>query len=103
MIKAVSWDGDALVLLDQTLIPVEERYIRYQESESIIDAIKRLVVRGAPAIGVAGAFAVVIAMDEAETKAWSSLELEKRIDEIRDARPTAVNLAWAVERVRKFV
>ena len=103
IIKAVNWDGDALILLDQTLIPIEERYIRYQESEGIIDAIKRLVVRGAPAIGVAGAFAVVVAMDEARAKAWSSAELEKRIDEIRDARPTAVNLAWAVERVRKFV
>lgn len=101
--KAVSWIDDALVLLDQTLIPVEETYRSYRDVESIIDAIKRLVVRGAPAIGVAGAFGVVIAMDEAKSKGVSGQALEKMIDQLRDARPTAVNLAWAVERVRKLV
>lgn len=102
-IKAVDWIDDALVLLDQTLIPIEEKYNSYRDVDSIIDAIKRLVVRGAPAIGVAGAFGVVVAMDEAKAKGLDANALEVRIDEIRDARPTAVNLAWAVERVRKFV
>lgn len=102
-IKAVEWVDEALVLLDQTLIPIEENYRSYRDVDAIIDAIKRLVVRGAPAIGVAGAFAVVIAMDEAKAKGLDGEALERRIDEIRDARPTAVNLAWAVERVRKFV
>lgn len=102
-IKAVDWVDDALVLLDQTLIPVEESYHSYRDVAGIIDAIKRLVVRGAPAIGVAGAFGVVVAMDEAKEKGLSPAELENSIDAIRDARPTAVNLAWAVERVRKFV
>lgn len=102
-IKAVEWVDNTLVLLDQTLIPVEETYRSYREVPAIIDAIQRLVVRGAPAIGVAGAFAVVLAMDEAESKGQCVEELEKDIDAIRDARPTAVNLAWAVERVRKFV
>lgn len=101
--KAVDWLDDSLVLLDQTLIPVEEKYRSYKDVDSIIDAIKRLVVRGAPAIGVAGAFGVVVAMDEARAKGLDAAALERRIDEIRDARPTAVNLAWAVERVRKFV
>ena len=102
-IKAVDWVDDALVLLDQTLIPVEESYNSYRDVAGIIDAIKRLVVRGAPAIGVAGAFGVVVAMDEAKAKGEGPAELERAIDAIRDARPTAVNLAWAVERVRKFV
>jgi methylthioribose-1-phosphate isomerase len=102
-IKAVDWVDDALVLLDQTLIPVEERYRSYTDVDAIIDAIKRLVVRGAPAIGVAGAFGVVVAMDEAKRNGSDAAALERRIDEIRDARPTAVNLAWAVERVRTFV
>jgi methylthioribose-1-phosphate isomerase len=102
-IKAVDWVDDALVLLDQTLIPVEETYRSYKEVDAIIDAIKRLVVRGAPAIGVAGAFGVVVAMDEATRNGLDANALERRIDEIRDARPTAVNLAWAVERVRTFV
>lgn len=63
-IKAVEWVDGKLVLLDQTLIPVEEKYLHFSDVDSIIDAIKRLVVRGAPAIGVAGAYAVVIALDQ---------------------------------------
>jgi methylthioribose-1-phosphate isomerase len=77
--------------------------LHLSDVDSIIDAIKRLAVRGAPAIGVAGAYAVVVALDEAERVKAGSEKLEQMIDSIRDARPTAVNLAWAVERVRKFV
>ncbi len=102
-IKAVEWVDGKLVLLDQTLIPIEEKYLHLSDVDSIIDAIKRLAVRGAPAIGVAGAYAVVVALDEAERVKAGSEKLEQMIDAIRDARPTAVNLAWAVERVRKFV
>ena len=102
-IKAVDWIDEKLVLLDQTLIPLEEKYHSYQEVSAIIEAIKRLVVRGAPAIGVAGAYAVVTAMDQAKRENLNSNELENLIDAIRDARPTAVNLSWAVERVRKFL
>ena len=102
-IKAVEWVDGKLVLLDQTLIPIEEKYLHLSDVDSIIDAIKRLAVRGAPAIGVAGAYAVVIALDEAERVKAGSEKLKQMIDAIRDARPTAVNLAWAVERVRKFV
>jgi methylthioribose-1-phosphate isomerase len=101
--QAVQWKNDALVLLDQTLIPIDEIYREYQSVEEIVDAIKRLVVRGAPAIGVAGAFAVVVAMDQAKAKGLDQDELENLVDQIRDARPTAVNLAWAVERVRRFI
>lgn len=102
-IKAVEWVDGKLVLLDQTLIPIEENYLHLSDVDSIIDAIKRLAVRGAPAIGVAGAYAVVVALDEAERAKFGNEKLEQMIDAIRDARPTAVNLAWAVERVRKFV
>lgn len=102
-IRAVDWADDAVVLLDQTLIPIEETYRSYKDVEGLIDAIKRLVVRGAPAIGVAGAFGVVVAMDEAKAKGLDSRTRDEMIDAIRDARPTAVNLAWAVERVRRFV
>lgn len=102
-IKAVEWVDGKLVLLDQTLIPIEEKYLHLSDVDSIIDAIKRLAVRGAPAIGVAGAYAVVVALDEVERVKAGSEKLEQMIDAIRDARPTAVNLAWAVERVRNFV
>ena len=101
--KVVDWSDGQLVLLDQTLLPHEEKYNRYSDAASLVDAIQRLVVRGAPAIGVAGAFGVVVAMDEAERLGFGEEGLQSLIDSIRDARPTAVNLAWAVERVRKFV
>jgi methylthioribose-1-phosphate isomerase len=102
-IKAVDWIDEKLVLLDQTLIPLEEKYHSYQEVNQIIEAIKKLVVRGAPAIGVAGAYAVVTAMDQAKRESLTSDQLEDLIDAIGNARPTAVNLSWAVERVRKFL
>ncbi len=56
--KAVDWNGSNLVLIDQTLLPGEERYHAYSDAASIVDAIQCLVVRGGPAIGVAGAFGV---------------------------------------------
>lgn len=102
-IKALDWDGGRLVLLDQTLLPNEERYHAYSDVASIVDAIQRLVVRGAPAIGISGALAVVVAMDESERRGLSAQAREDLINSIREARPTAVNLAWAVDRVRKFV
>ena len=102
-IKAIEWRDNKVILLDQTLIPVSEEYVAFDSIEPLIIAIQRLVVRGAPALGVTGAFGVVVAMDEAERKNWSPAELEKAIDDLRDARPTAVNLAWAVEKIRTLV
>ena len=100
--KAIAWESESLILLDQTLLPVTEEYIAFNEVADLIDAIQRLVVRGAPALGVAGAYGVVIAMDEAGRKSWTPDQLETALDQLRDARPTAVNLAWAVEKIRKL-
>jgi len=85
VIPTVAWAGDAIEILDQTLLPAEERVLRVTTADELIAAIQRLAVRGAPAIGVAGAFGVVLDPDAAER--------------IASARPTAVNLRWAVERV----
>jgi len=101
--KAIEWRNNQVVLLDQTLIPVTEEYVAFDSVGPLIIAIQRLVVRGAPALGVTGAFGVVIAMDEAARNNWTSGQLEKAIDDLRDARPTAVNLAWAVEKIRTLV
>ncbi|WP_084531046.1 S-methyl-5-thioribose-1-phosphate isomerase [Nocardia miyunensis] len=93
--SSISWDGDALVLTDQRALPGELKLLRLTTVDQVIDAIATLAVRGAPAIGVAGAFGVAIAAfahpgDEAAVAA----EAER----IAAARPTAVNLAWAVRR-----
>jgi methylthioribose-1-phosphate isomerase len=101
--KAIEWNDNKIVLLDQTALPVTETYISYDSVAALIVAIQKLVVRGAPALGVTGAFGVVLAMDEALREKLSAEQLEKNIDSLRDARPTAVNLAWAVEKVRQQV
>jgi methylthioribose-1-phosphate isomerase len=85
VIPTLNWTGDALEVLDQTRLPDEEVVLRLTTADEVIDAIRRLAVRGAPALGVAGAFGVVLEPEAAER--------------IACARPTAVNLRWAVERV----
>ena len=100
---AIEWKENKIVLLDQTALPITENYIAYDEIAELIVAIQRLVVRGAPALGVTGAYGVVLAVDEAARKGLTTAQLEKNIDALRDARPTAVNLAWAVEKIRPYV
>ena len=101
--KAIDWRDNKIILLDQTLIPASEEYVAYDCVEPLIEAIRRLVVRGAPALGVAGAFGVVIVLDEAHRKNWSDDQREKALDALGNARPTAVNLGWAVEKIRKLI
>jgi methylthioribose-1-phosphate isomerase len=100
---AVRWDDDGLVLLDQTRLPVETVLLRISECRELVDAIARLAVRGAPALGVVGAYGVVVAMDEAEHRGWTVAQRDAAIDAIRDARPTEVNLGWGVDQVRPLV
>jgi methylthioribose-1-phosphate isomerase len=87
----IAWREDALELLDQTLLPGEEHVLRCTTPEDVADAIRRLAVRGAPAIGIAAAYGVVLGGRD-------------RIDEVcallAATRPTAVNLHWALERMR---
>jgi methylthioribose-1-phosphate isomerase len=90
-------------LLDQTRLPAEEVVLACQTVDELIDAIQRLVVRGAPALGAAGALGVALALREAERKNWSASELADAVKRIREARPTAVNLAWGVDRVKPFI
>ena len=94
---------DALLLLDQTLLPLEEKYLELRQIKDIWEAIKSLRVRGAPAIGVAAGFAMYVA-----AKQSNALSSEDLLDDLRDAkdylatsRPTAVNLFWALERMYK--
>ncbi len=91
MRAAVAWTGDAVEIIDQTLLPGEERMLRLTTPEQVVDAIRRLAVRGAPAIGICGAFGVVVAANAGRREEGAAM--------IRAARPTAVNLAWAVDRV----
>ena len=94
--RTVDWVDGALVLIDQTRLPHVEEHVRIGRPDELVDAIKRLVVRGAPALGVAGGYGVVLAAlaHGPDTDAATAA-----IVAIRDARPTAVNLARGVDRV----
>lgn len=103
MVLAVQWcDGKqpCLRLIDQRALPMQERYLDVATVDVLVEAIHTLAVRGAPALGAAGALGVVVAMNEAERNGWDNSRLNAEVDRIRDARPTAVNLAWGVAKVR---
>ena len=90
------------MILDQTLLPTSEKYLALSTVDEVIDAIQRLAVRGAPALGVAGAYGVVVALDQGVRENWSEERESEEIDRIRIARPTAVNLAWGVGQVESL-
>lgn len=102
-IQAIEWDGDAIVLLDQTRLPGEATSLRCPDVDSLVDAVRRLVVRGAPALGAVGAYGVALALVQGEREGWHADRLAAEVDRVRDARPTAVNLAWGVDRVRPLM
>lgn len=102
-IRAIEWRDEPVPhirLLDQTALPARETYLQITTVDDLVDAIRTLAVRGAPALGAAGALGVVVALDQAAHEGWTESQLGAQIDRIRDARPTAVNLAWGVDRVR---
>ncbi|MGI9051351.1 MAG: S-methyl-5-thioribose-1-phosphate isomerase [Ilumatobacteraceae bacterium] len=97
--RTIEWRGDHAVLVDQTVLPEEVAFLEVRDVDTMIDAIRRLAVRGAPAIGVAGAFAVALAAQQAERDGLGPDHVRAEAERVRGARPTAVNLAWAVDRV----
>ncbi len=91
--RALRWHGDSLELLDQRKLPHEEVWISHGDSGSVAGAIRDLVVRGAPAIGVAAAYGVALAARHGE-------DLDSAFAVLKASRPTAVNLFWALDRMR---
>ena len=103
MITPVRFEGSRLMLLDQTRLPVEEVERPCASWEEVAEAIRSLVVRGAPAIGVAAAFGVALAARRSRADHWEGLlaDLEEAIKGLGATRPTAVNLFWALTRMRR--
>ena len=89
--RCIDWADSAVVLIDQTALPDEERWLRLTDPDALVDAIRRLAVRGAPALGAAGALGVALA-------AHGGIDVEAAAARLRAARPTAVNLARGVDR-----
>jgi methylthioribose-1-phosphate isomerase len=101
LLLTVAWENDSVVLIDQTKLPGKLVYVRCKVYTEVADAIKNLVVRGAPAIGVTAAFGLALAARTSKARQLSGLmtDLETAFKVLRATRPTAVNLFWALERI----
>jgi len=99
----LEWRNNELIILDQTRLPQEEVYMETTDYREVAESIKRLAIRGAPAIGVAAAYGVALGAlrIRAKTKAEFLSELKKAIQTLWDSRPTARNLSWAIERMER--
>lgn len=97
----IYWDGDAVAMIDQRILPQREKVVRFTTAQQVVKAIKNMTIRGAPAVGVAGAMALVLGARGIET---TDPEVFKRrfakvCQQVKNARPTGNNLSWAVERI----
>ncbi len=99
----VIWHNDAVSLIDQTRLPNEYTFVEIHRSEDMAQAIKTMIVRGAPAIGVAAAYGIYLGAREIETSDRHEFlqHLDKVAQLLRSTRPTAVNLFWAISRMMK--
>ncbi len=104
-VRPIRWTGDALELLDQRKLPFIVEYVCCETSDEVAEAIHALTVRGAPAIGIAAAWGVVLAARgvQAASGAEAAAALEPAMQRLNAARPTAVNLAWALARMRRVL
>lgn len=105
MIKTVEWTSEGVRMLDQRILPNEEKYLILRSYEEVADAIKKMVVRGAPAIGVSAAMGLALGASQSVGTSVADLEFDfKFMCEVMAAtRPTAVNLFWAIERMRSVI
>jgi methylthioribose-1-phosphate isomerase len=98
--RTIDWRSDEVVILDQTALPFEERLLHLRTVDELVDAIRRLAVRGAMALGVAGALGIALAACRADESGVDlQAEVEAAATRLAKARPTAVNLSWGAERV----
>ena len=103
MLPTIEWTDDAIVMIDQRKLPVEELYVRCRSVQEVAKAIKTMVIRGAPAIGVAAAMGLAMAVRQSKVAGTQKLAVEfyRACDMMAATRPTAVNLFWAIERMKR--
>src|ERR687897_389626 len=103
MLPTIEWKGDHVVMIDQRKLPSAELYVTCKTAPEMAKAIKTMVIRGAPAIGVAAAMGIALGMKRSKatgTKQYAT-EFQKICDLMASTRPTAVNLFWAIERMKR--
>lgn len=104
-ISTISWKNNCVRIIDQTKLPLRLEYIDCHNAQCVWEAIKALKVRGAPAIGIAGAFGVVLGLNEIKADDYAEFKegVDRVIDYLASSRPTAVNLFWALKRMQDIV
>src|SRR5271154_1511394 len=103
MIQTLEWTDEGVRFIDQTKLPTEEVYVTCKTHEEVADVIRNMVVRGAPAIGVAAAMGIALGINNSKAESAGDLkrDLDKICDIIGKTRPTAVNLFWAIRRMQE--
>ncbi len=102
MVPTVRWEDESVVMIDQRLLPAEEVYLRCLSAGEVALAIRDMAIRGAPAIGVAAALGLALAVRKASAEGDAlAAEFDRTCDELAATRPTAVNLFWAIARMRR--
>jgi methylthioribose-1-phosphate isomerase len=103
MLPTIAREGDVVVMIDQRKLPAQERYVRCKTAPEVARAIRTMVIRGAPAIGVAAAWGIALGMRRSTATGTQKFaaEFQKTCDLMAATRPTAVNLFWAIERMKR--
>src|SRR5436305_2092698 len=95
MVETIQWTPDGVVMIDQTRLPRQEQYVTCRDYREVATAIKDMIIRGAPAIGVAAAMGVALGVQAGD-------DFDAVCDTLAKTRPTAVNLFWAIDRMRSL-
>lgn len=105
MVKTITWSDGKVIMLDQSRLPLEVAYIECGDYKKVVEAIKKLRIRGAPAIGIAAAMGVALAARDIEADNFDDFidKLNSVFETMLSSRPTAVNIRWAVERIKKLL
>src|SRR5918992_1738146 len=103
MLPTIEWKDDAVVMIDQRKLPASEVYVSCRTAQEVAKAIKTMVIRGAPAIGVAAAMGIALGMRKSAATGTQKFAAEfyKTCELMAATRPTAVNLFWAIERMKR--
>jgi methylthioribose-1-phosphate isomerase len=102
---SVRWEDGLVIMLDQRLLPEEEKYRNFSKCSEVVSAIREMVIRGAPAIGVAASFGLALTAYHSQALQTSELiqELNAGVQELKTSRPTAANLFWAIQRIQSII
>jgi len=103
MLPTIDWQDDTIVMVDQRKLPAQELYVRCRTAQEVAKAIRTMVIRGAPAIGVAASMGIALGMRRSTAKGTKqyAVEFQKLCDLMAATRPTAVNLFWAIDRMKR--